>query len=125
LEELNQLIRIRREKLDQLQELDVNPYPYNFEQTNFSTEILENFEGYENRSVSIAGRMMSVRLMGKAAFFHLQDSRGRIQVYLRQDRVGEKEFAVFKILDIGDHIGIGGTVFKTKTGEVTILAEHF
>ena len=62
--------------------------------------------------------------MGKAAFFHLQDSRGRIQVYLRQDKVGEKEFAVFRILDIGDHIGIGGTVFKTKTGEVTVLAEH-
>ena len=124
MEELNQLIRIRRDKLDQLQKLEVNPYPYAFEQTHFSAEILDDFEGYENKSVAIAGRMMSIRLMGKAAFFHLQDSRGRIQVYLRQDKVGEKEFAVFRILDIGDHIGIGGTVFKTKTGEVTVLAEH-
>ena len=125
MEELNQLIKIRRDKLDTLNTLGVNPYPYGFEQNEFSQDILDNFNGDENKSVTIAGRMMSIRLMGKAAFFHVQDSKGKIQVYIRQDKVGEKPFDVFKILDIGDVVGVKGTVFKTRTGEITILAETF
>ncbi len=125
MEELNQLIKIRREKLAALRNLAVNPYPYSFEQSEFSKEILQDFDDYENKSVAVAGRIMSIRLMGKAAFFHLQDSQGKIQVYIRHDKVGEKTFEVFKILDIGDLVGLRGTVFKTRTGEISILAEDF
>jgi len=86
---------------------------------------MQDFDGYENKSVAVAGRIMSIRLMGKAAFFHLQDSRGKIQVYIRHDKVGEQSFEVFRILDIGDLVGVRGMVFKTRTGEISILAEHF
>ncbi len=125
MEELNQLIKIRREKLGTLQDLGVNPYPYEFDQKDYSQQILENFTAYENKQVAVAGRMMSIRLMGKAAFFHLQDSQGKIQVYIRKDKVGDGPFEVFKILDIGDVVGLKGTVFRTRTGEISILAEHF
>ncbi len=125
MEELNQLIKIRRDKLETLKNLKVNPYPHAFEQSDFSNDILTDFTGYENKTVAIAGRMMSIRLMGKAAFFHVQDSQGKLQVYIRQDKVAEKDFDVFKVLDIGDLVGVKGTVFKTRTGETTVLAEHF
>lgn len=125
MEELNKLQKMRREKLIKLAELNINPYAYAFDQQYLSGEINGNFSDFENKVVSIAGRMMSVRLMGKAAFFHLQDRKGRIQVYIRMDKVGDTMFDVFKILDIGDFIGVAGPVFKTKTGEITVLAEGF
>jgi lysyl-tRNA synthetase class 2 len=125
LEELNPLIQLRREKLQKLADMDVNPYAYVFEQEDHSAEIIENFDNLENSVVSVAGRMMSVRLMGKAAFFHLQDRLGKIQIYIRQDKVGEKTYELYKLLDIGDLVGVEGTVFKTHTGEISILAEKF
>ena len=125
MEELNQLMQLRRDKLQKLAEMDVNPYAYVFEQKHYANDILENFEKLENSEVSACGRMMSVRLMGKAAFFHLQDRTGKIQIYIREDKVGDQTYDVFKLLDIGDLVGVEGTVFKTRTGEISILAEKF
>ncbi len=123
MEELNQLILQRREKLQKLRELGVNPYPYSFNRTHTSRQILENFDTLEEQEVSVAGRIMSNRRMGKAAFFHIQDMYGRIQIYLKKDVVGEKTFEIYKLLDIGDIVGITGKVFKTRTGEITVFAE--
>ncbi|MBN2424358.1 MAG: lysine--tRNA ligase [Calditrichaceae bacterium] len=124
MEDYNQLIQIRKDKLNKIKEEGINPYPYSFEQTHFSLDIARDFENLNEKEVSIAGRIMSVRLMGKAAFCHIQDKQGRIQVYLRQNEIGEKMFHLFKILDIGDHIGITGQVFKTKTGEISVFAKE-
>ncbi len=125
MEDLNKIMVLRREKLNTLADMGVNPYTYSFEQSHLSSDILENYSELEDKSVSIAGRIMSVRLMGKAAFFHLQDRRGRIQVYIRKDHVGDDTFDLFKLLDIGDLTGVEGRVFKTRTGEVSVLAEKF
>ena len=125
MEEYSHLLQVRREKLIKLAEMDVNPYAYFGEQAHFSSDIINNFDESDQNPVSIAGRMMSVRIMGKAAFFHLQDRDGKIQVYIRQDKVGDKAFEVFKLLDIGDIVGIEGPVFKTRTGEISVLAEKF
>jgi lysyl-tRNA synthetase class 2 len=125
LEELNQLMQLRRDKLQKLADMDVNPYAYVFEQKQYSDDIIKDFENLENAAVSVAGRMMSVRLMGKAAFFHLQDRSGKVQIYIRKDKVGDHAYDVFKLLDIGDLVGVEGTVFKTRTGEISILAENF
>ena len=87
MEEINQLIQIRRDKLDRLAEIGVNPYPYEFQTTNFSKDIIEQFDEHEEKSVAVAGRMMSIRGMGKAAFFHMQDQKGKIQIYIRKDKI--------------------------------------
>ena len=125
---------IRREKLTQLNELGVNPYPYSFDVTHSSKfiknnpELIRNEEtNPESENVAIAGRVMTRRIMGKAAFFNLQDSEGTIQVYIRRDDVGIQEYnTVFKkLVDIGDIVGIKGFVFKTQTGETTVHAEEF
>lgn len=125
---------IRREKLNQLQEMGVNPYPYEFEVTHTSEEIKEKPKLIRDQEsnpdteiVAIAGRIMTRRIMGKAAFFNLQDSEGNIQVYISRDDVGIEEYnTVFKkMVDIGDIVGIRGFVFKTRTGETTVHAEHF
>lgn len=123
MEELNQLILQRREKLQKLREMGVNPYPYSFNRTHTSKGVIDHFDQLEEQEVSLAGRIMSNRRMGKAAFFHIQDMDGRIQVYLKKDVVGEKTFDVYKLLDIGDIVGVTGKVFKTRTGEITIFAE--
>ncbi len=131
---LSEQEEIRREKLTQLNELGVNPYPYSFEVTYNSKSIKNNPELIRDEEsnpdsdlVSIAGRVMTRRIMGKAAFFNLQDSEGTIQVYIRRDDVGVEEYnTVFKkLVDIGDIVGIKGFVFKTRTGETTVHAEHF
>jgi len=122
-EDVNQLILQRREKLKKLIDMGVNPYPYSFDRTHTSAEVKENFEQLENQIVAVAGRIMSNRRMGKAAFFHIQDQHGRIQIYLKKDVVGDFQFDVYKLLDIGDIVGIVGKVFKTRTGEISIFAE--
>jgi len=124
LQELNDLMARRREEHDLLRARGVNPYPYAFEQSTSSAEILASFNGDSPvMNVAIAGRIMSLRRMGKASFFHLEDSKGRIQVYLKQDDLGETYHA-FKLLDIGDLVGVHGFVFRTKTGEVTVHAKE-
>ncbi len=123
MEEIHQLMQQRRKKLKKLQEMGINPYPYKFERTHTSRQVQENFEALQNQTVAVAGRIMSNRRMGKAAFFHVQDMDGRIQIYLKRDTVGDFAFEVYKLLDIGDIVGVAGRVFKTRTGEITILAE--
>ncbi|APF20473.1 Lysyl-tRNA synthetase [Caldithrix abyssi DSM 13497] len=125
MEEFNQLMKVRFEKLNRLRELGINPYPYEYPQTHKSREIKENFEKLEKQIVSVAGRMMTVRLMGKAAFCDIQDEQGRIQIYVRKNEIGEQDFEIFKMLDIGDLVGFKGEVFKTRTGEISVFAREF
>jgi lysyl-tRNA synthetase class 2 len=125
LEELNELMIRRRQELDELVKHGINPYPYLFSQTNYSGEILSSFkDDGQQVNVSIAGRIMSIRRMGKASFCHVQDSQGKIQVYLKKDDVGEM-YDIFKLLDIGDIVGVEGFVFRTKMGEISIHARKF
>ena len=123
-EELNALMTRRREELDQLRQAGINPFPYEFERTALSKEILESFrDEAPQHVVAIAGRIMSLRRMGKASFCHIQDFQGRIQAYLRKDDLGAM-YDAFKLLDIGDIVGVKGYVFRTKMGEVSIHAQE-
>ena len=117
---LNQIIEFRKEKLSKLIEAGVDPYPQKYEPTHFSSDILNDFKNLEKENVNIAGRIMSIRKMGKASFFHIQDTKSKIQVFIRQDDVGEENYAHFKLLDIGDFVGVKGHVFKTKMGEISV-----
>ena len=121
--DLNQLRKVRREKLKELQDAGKDPFVVTkYDVTNHSTEIKENFEAFEEKEVTIAGRMMSKRVMGKASFCNIQDKPGSIQCYVARDNIGEESYKDFKKMDIGDLVGIKGTVFKTKTGEISIHA---
>ena len=122
---INQIIEFRKEKLNKLKELGINPYPHKFSPTHKSIEILDGFNNLENKNVCIAGRIMALRKMGKAAFIHVMDDKGRIQIFIKKDNVGENIYDAFKLMDIGDFIGISGVVFKTKVGEISISAEKF
>ena len=114
---LSEQTRIRIEKLNRLTEEGRNPYELvKFDRSHLSSQILPNFEALENQVVSIAGRMMSRRVMGKASFAHLQDRDGEIQIYVRRDDVGEDNYKDFKDYDLGDIVGVKGFVFKTKSG---------
>lgn len=122
-EQLSELLQIRRDKLASLQQAGRDPYQImTFDQTHHSAGIKEQYEALEGKTVSIAGRMMSKRIMGKASFAHVLDGQGDIQVYVRRDDVGEEPYAAFKAYDIGDLIGVSGIVFKTRTGEVSVHA---
>jgi len=125
LEDVNKLVKVRIEKLDKIREMGINPYPYSYKRSHFSQEVIDDFSQLEGKEVSITGRIMSVRLMGKASFCHIQDQKGKIQVYIRKNEIGEKGFDLFKILDIGDHVGFTGEVFKTHTEEVSVFAKKF
>ena len=121
IQELSEILRIRREKLGSLQEEGRDPFTKTrFDRTAWSREIKENFEAFENKTVSVAGRIMSKRGMGKAIFCHIKDDRGQIQLYIRSDAVSEQEFKDFRKYDIGDIIGVSGYVFKTKTEEISV-----
>ena len=123
--DLNQLMKIRREKLAKLQEEGKNPFEITkFNTTHNSKQIKENFEELEGKDVTIAGRMMAKRIMGKASFCHIQDAEGKIQSYVSINELGEESYKQFKEDDIGDIIGITGFVFKTKTGEISIHAKQ-
>ena len=123
--DLNQLRKVRREKLADLQANGKDPFVITkYEQTHHSQEIKENFEELEGKQVSIAGRMMSKRVMGKASFCNVQDLQGNIQSYVARDSIGEESYKDFKKFDVGDVIGIRGEVFRTKTGEMSIHAEE-
>lgn len=117
---LKQIINFRKEKLEKLRAAGVDPYPHTFKPTHLSGEILFGFERLEKETVTIAGRIMALRKMGKVSFFHIQDSQGKIQVFIRRDDVGEDNYTHFKLLDLGDYVGIRGYVFKTKTGEISV-----
>jgi lysyl-tRNA synthetase class 2 len=120
---LQDIIHVRKEKIRQLREMGVNPYPYAFDVTHKSADIVNQYESLENQQVSVAGRLMSVRIMGKASFAHIMDGKGKIQLYLSQQDIGDECYTVFKMLDIGDFIGVRGVVMKTRTGEVTVKGD--
>jgi lysyl-tRNA synthetase class 2 len=123
-EDLNEILRVRREKLGELQNEGNNPFDeVKYDTTHTSRQIIDNFEDMEGSIVSAAGRIMSKRGMGKVSFCDLQDAAGRIQLYLKVDEIGENEYELIKKLDIGDIVGIKGEVFKTKRGEISIKAE--
>ena len=126
-QELSELLQIRRDKLDSLKELDIDPFGGKFERANNAKDLLDAYAEVDkpaleemNVSVSLAGRIMQKRGMGKAIFAHIQDLSGRIQIYVRKDTVEANQFAAFEMLDIGDIVGVRGTVFKTNTGEVSV-----
>jgi len=120
---LKEIINFRMQKLERLREDGVDPFPHNFKPTNYSNEIKDQFKVLENKDVIVAGRIMAMRKMGKASFFHIEDSDGRIQVYIKKDEVGDSLYNIFKLLDIGDFIGVNGFVFKTKTKEISVHAK--
>ena len=120
-QDINHLLKVRREKLQELQENGKNPFEITkYDVTHHSQEIKDQYEELEEKEVTIAGRMMSKRVMGKASFCHIQDLQGMMQCYVARDNVGEDVYKDFKKMDIGDIIGVQGTVFKTKTGEISI-----
>ena len=123
--DLNQLMKVRREKLDKLKEEGKNPYEITkFNRTHTSKQIIDNYDELEGKDVTVAGRIMAKRIMGKASFCHIQDSEGKIQSYVSINDLGEESYKAFKEDDIGDIIGITGFVFKTRTGEISIHAKE-
>ena len=122
-QDINELLKIRRDKLADLQAAGKDPFVITkFDVTHHSTDVLENYDELEGKTVTVAGRMMSKRIMGKASFCHIQDLKGSIQAYVARDNIGEEAYADFKKYDAGDIIGVTGEVFRTKTGEVSIHA---
>ena len=122
---LNELLQIRRDKLTELQEAGRDPFVITkYDVTHHSSDIRDNYDELEGKEVAIAGRMMSKRVMGKASFCNVQDLKGGIQCYVARDAIGEEPYKDFKKMDIGDIIGLKGTVFKTKTGEISIHASE-
>src|SRR5699024_7613196 len=123
-ENLSEVLQVRRDKLKELQEMGKDPFKISkYDVTHHSEEIKENYDALEEQRVSIAGRIMTKRVMGKASFMHLQDQSGRIQVYVKRDDVGVDDYKLFKKYDMGDIVGIEGFVFKTKTEEISVHAE--
>lgn len=134
MQEQNDLIKSRMDALEEIKKLGINPYPYRFDVSTNSAEVLNTFkdpagedetEKQKLNIVSVAGRIMGMRRMGKASFCHIKDEAGKIQIYIRQNDVGEELYKLFKLLDIGDIIGVNGFVFRTKMGEISIHAESF
>ena len=125
------IYELRRDKLRQIEALGQAAYPYRYETTHAIPEILEQFSPKTAEeldsprvNVSVAGRIMSIRVQGKAGFAHLQQGGQRLQIYVKLDFVGEKGFALYKLLDIGDYIGVKGYLFRTRTGELTVHVEE-
>ena len=120
-QELGEVLRVRREKLANLRADGNDPFvKTKYEYTNYTDEIKADFDSFNEKTVKIAGRIMSRRIMGKASFFNIQDSKGNIQAYIRRDDIGEDNYAAFKKWDIGDIVGVEGFIFLTKTGEISI-----
>ncbi|MEW6652075.1 MAG: lysine--tRNA ligase [Bacteroidota bacterium] len=121
---MNSLMQRRLDELHELNQKGITAFAYSFDVDSYSNVIKDNYEKFESKDVKIAGRIMAIRRMGKASFAHLQDHLGRIQIYIKKDDIGEY-YDVFKLLDIGDIIGVNGFVFKTKTGEISVHAKSF
>jgi len=131
-EELNDQLRVRRDKMNSLREKGMDPFGKRFERSHLTDQLISEFGELEkeeieakNVSVKIAGRIMTKRGKGKAGFAHLQDLTGQIQIYVRQDAVGEEQYEIFDTADLGDIVGVEGTLFKTKVGELSIKAANF
>ncbi len=130
MEEYSKLIQVRIDKINELRDLaKINPFPYKYEVTHFSKDIKDNFDNYfsedQPKTLSLAGRIMTMRKMGKASFCSIMDKEGKIQLYIAQKNIGQEAYEVFKKLDIGDIVGVKGIVKKTKVGEITVYADYF
>lgn len=124
IENLSEVLQVRRDKLSELQKMGRDPFKISkYNVSHHSNEVVDNYDSLEGQKVSLAGRIMSKRIMGKASFMHLQDQNGRIQAYVKRDDIGVDEYKLFKTYDIGDIVGIEGFVFKTKTEEVSVHVE--
>ena len=122
--DINEILRVRREKLSHLQEIGKDPFDNKvFDQGCHATEVFENYDSLEGKSVSVAGRIIAKRVMGKASFCHIQDRSGKLQLYVRKDRLGDEPYAEFKKYDIGDIVGVEGEVFTTQKGEKSVKAD--
>lgn len=117
--DINVLIKRRYEELEELKKKGIETFAYSFETDSYSIDIKNDFEKFENKNVKLAGRLMALRRMGKASFAHIMDQKGRIQIYLKKDDIGDN-YEAFRLMDIGDIIGVEGFVFKTKTGEISV-----
>lgn len=125
-QDLKQILKIRRDKLSELQAAGENPFEITkYDREHYTKDIADNFEETEGKSVCLAGRLMSKRVMGKASFFDLRDREGKIQLYVTRDEMGEEEYKKFKKLDIGDIVGVCGTVFKTQKGEISVKTNKY
>jgi lysyl-tRNA synthetase class 2 len=124
---IDQIIAARIRKLEQLREMGINPYPYRFDPTHSTTQAVAGHDTLAEKKIEVkmAGRIMSIRTMGKALFFHFQDESGRLQAYIKKDTVGDWQWEVFSLLDMGDIIGMTGTMFTTRTGEKTLAVTSF
>jgi lysyl-tRNA synthetase class 2 len=128
MEKEHRLVTQRKEKLDFLRKNNIEPYPYKFDKKDHSNEIIEKFKKLKkdertNTKISLAGRIVALRVMGKVSFGHIQDQFGKIQFYVKEQEVGKKNYSIFKKFDLGDFLGVKGTIFKTKKGEITILVK--
>ncbi len=122
---LNELMQVRRNKMEELRSRGIEPFGPKYEASHYSTEIIEKFDSLEGQRVTVAGRLMSIRSHGKATFAHLQDYRGQIQVYLNLNQVGEEQYKNFELVDIGDFVGAAGEVFRTRKGEITVNVNEY
>lgn len=122
---LHESLQVRLQKLEQLRTKGVDPYAPKIKADYYSTDIIEQFERLEGRQVSVCGRLVSIRAHGKTTFAHLQDYKGRIQIYLRLDQIGEELYTMFDLFDLGDFISCRGIVFRTQKGEVTINVDDY
>jgi len=132
MDEKKDFLQVRTQKVKELRENSINPYANDFKALHTTQQVTESFKGKEKEEIetcedifSIAGRVISVRSFGKAAFLHIQDRKGLIQAYIQKNKVGTESYDIFKKVDIGDFIGIKGSVFLTKSDELTILAVSF
>lgn len=123
--DLNELMLVRRQKMEQIRESKIDPFGDSFPRTHLAQVIKDNFKDLLDQEVAVAGRIMSRRGHGKASFIHIQDGSGQVQIYLRQDDVGKETYKLFKKVDIGDIVGIKGFVFQTKVGEISVAAKDF
>jgi len=124
-QQLSELLQIRRQKMEALRAKGVEPFGSKFEADHYSVAIADRFDQLEGKEVTVAGRLISIRSHGKASFAHLQDYRGKIQIYLRQDQLGPEKYELLDLFDIGDFIGVRGEVFRTQKGEVTVKVLDF
>ncbi len=121
-----ELRNVKLQKLEKIRQLGIDPYPAKYDRTHFSAEVIDDFDHLEKdgAQIAVAGRVIALRSMGKALFGHIRDSRGKIQIYVRKDKISDVHFSLIGLVDIGDFIGLKGTVFRTRTGEITILTRE-
>jgi lysyl-tRNA synthetase, class II len=123
--QIDPIVEQRARKAQSLRDQGIEPYPYRFDRTHLAADVISDFEDLAGAIVRVAGRLMTVRGMGKASFAHILDQSGRIQLYIRRDVAGDDQYSLFKAMDLGDFVGVEGTPFKTKTGEITVEVQQF